>query len=122
MLYTVSQVHSAHSAHGANTINLHWEEPDDAAPAKADTAAIEERHVETICPFANLLEDLEVIVGQTFRESTLACLGLSGLMSISVQDRDLFLKRILTRPVRDTVCSWLLTVKGTYYRVDVLLG
>jgi hypothetical protein len=83
--------------------NLHWEKPDDAAPAKANTAAIEERHVQTIRPLANPLEDLEVIVGQTIRKSALARLGLSRLMSIPVQNGDLFLERVLARPVRETV-------------------
>lgn len=43
------------------------------------------------------------MVGQTRRESTLACLGLSGIMAVPVKNRDLLLVRVLDIQVSHTV-------------------
>lgn len=88
---------------GTSRSNLHWDDTDYTAPTKAKTTAVEERHVETVCPSSNFLQDAEVMVGQTRRESTLACLGLSGIMAVPVKNRDLLLVRVLDIQVSHTV-------------------
>ena len=43
-------------------VHIHWDDPDHAAPAEADAAAVTEAHVESICAPLNLGKNLAVVI------------------------------------------------------------
>lgn len=77
--------------------SLHRNDANDTTPTKANTTAVEQRHVEAIGPLANLFEDFGVIWGKPGRESTFASLGFACCHSMLVIDGDLLFEGILCR-------------------------
>lgn len=75
--------------------NLQRQNADDTTPAEANTAAVEERHVEAVRPSAHLFEDLGVIWGEPGREATFASLGFACCLPVPVIDGDFLFEGIL---------------------------
>jgi len=70
------------------------DDANDTTPTEANTAAVEQRHVETVGPSANLFEDLGVILGEPSRESAFASLGFACWLSALVIDGDFLFEGI----------------------------
>lgn len=75
--------------------DLHRNEADNTAPAKADAAAVEQAHVQTVRPSAHLFQNMAILFGKARRNALLLLLDLAGWAAVAAVDGDVFEKGVL---------------------------
>lgn len=80
-----------------NKGDLRRDETDDAAPAKANSQEIEQRHVKTICASLHLGQDLAIVIRDAWWQGLLALLEFARRSPVEPGCRDLLKVWILEK-------------------------